>query len=139
MESAMPRRRTPWDLNEMGLYFYGREAYDLAIGEFKRALAGMLFQTPVIHVNLGAAYLGKKMYAEARASLLTALKLEPNNQQAHWLLAQAFQAIGLLAETHAELERTQAINPDSPEGRRAREALRAHPRPLVRSAEEGRR
>jgi tetratricopeptide (TPR) repeat protein len=129
----MPRRRTPWDLNEMGLYFYGREAYDLAIAEFQRALKAMLFPTPVIHVNLGAAYLGKKMYSEARASLLTALRLEPNNQQARWLLAHTLQAIGMQEEAYAELERTLAINPESPLGQRAREELRARPPSLVRS------
>jgi tetratricopeptide (TPR) repeat protein len=118
----------------MGLFFYSREAYDLAIAEFKRALQVALFPMAALHVNLGAAYLGKKMYVEARASLLTALRLEPGNQKAHWFLARTFQGTGALQEAVAELERTRAINPESPEGRQAQEELRALSGSIARSA-----
>jgi Tfp pilus assembly protein PilF len=121
----MPKRRTVWDLNEMGLFFYRREAYDLAIGEFKRALDAALFPMAALHVNLAAAYLGKKMYADARVVLRVALRLEPHNQQAHWLLSRIFKATGAVEETVAELERTLAIEPDSPEGHQAAGELRA--------------
>lgn len=130
----MPKRRTLWDLNEMGLFFYGREAYDLAIAEFRRALKAALFPTAALHVNLGAAYLGKKMYAEARASFMTALSIEPDNQKAHWLLARTLRGLGRLPEAAGEFERAQAINPDSVEGRQARDELRALSGSLARSA-----
>ena len=119
----------------MGLFFYGREAYDLAIAEFRRALKAALFPTPGLHVNLGAAYLGKKMYAEARASFLTALRLEPENQKAHWLLARTLQGIGMLREAAAEFERAETINPETVEGRQAREELRAVSESRARSAQ----
>jgi tetratricopeptide (TPR) repeat protein len=119
------KRRTLWDYNEMGLYFYGREAYDLAIGEFKRALKAAFYPIAALYINLGAAYLGKKMYEEARAQILKGLALEPRNQKAHWLLAQALKATGSLTDALSEFERTVTINPDSPDGRHARQELRA--------------
>ena len=122
--SAMAKRRTLWDYNEMGLYFYGREAYDLAIGEFKRALKAAFYPIAALHINLGAAYLGKKMYADARAHLSKGLALEPRNQKAHWFLAQTLKATGGSSEALTEFERTWTINPDSVEGRRAREEIR---------------
>ena len=127
----MRKRRTVWDMNEMGLYFYSREAYDLAIGEFKRALKASLFPVAALHVNLAAAYLGQKRYAEARAQLAKGLAIEPCNQKAHWLLAQTLKAAGAVAEARAELERVWKINPESPEGRQASEALRALPESMT--------
>jgi len=120
----MRKRRTLWDYNNMGLYFYSREAYDLAIGEFKRALKAAFYPTAALHVNLGAAYLGKKMYADARAHLVKGLALDPRNQKAHWFLAQTLKATGASSEALTEFERTWTINPDSEEGRQAREAIR---------------
>ena len=121
----------------MGLFFYSREAYDLAIGEFRRALKIALFPMAGLHVNLGAAYLGKKMYAEAQASLLTGLRLEPDNQKAHWFLARTLQIIGRLEEAAAEFEKARAIDPESPEGRQAQEELRALSAAMARSAPGG--
>jgi len=121
----MPRRRTLWDYNEMGVFFYSREAYDLAIAEFKRALKAALFPVAALHVNLGAAYLGKKMYGEARACFGRGLTLEPSNQKAHLLLARTLAGMGLLSDALVELERTRTLNPESPEGREAAEEIRA--------------
>jgi Tfp pilus assembly protein PilF len=56
-----------WSANEMGGFFYSRGAYDLAISEFKRALKLLVFPVPQGHMNLGAAFLEKKMCAEAEA------------------------------------------------------------------------
>jgi hypothetical protein len=50
----MDKRRSLWSDNEMGLFFYSREVYDLAIGEFKRASTMALFPIAALHVNLGA-------------------------------------------------------------------------------------
>jgi tetratricopeptide (TPR) repeat protein len=120
----MRKRRTLWDYNEMGLYFYSREAYDLAIGEFRHALKAAFYPTAALYINLAAAYIGKKMYAEARAHLSKGLALEPRNQKGHWFLAQMLKATGASSEALAEFERTWTINPDSAEGRQAREEIR---------------
>lgn len=121
----MPTRRTLWDYNEMGVFFYSREAYDLAIAEFKRALKAALFPVATLHVNLGAAYLGKKMYVEARACFARGLTLEPSNQKAHLLLARTLAGMGLLSDALVELERTRTLLPESQEGREAAEEIRA--------------
>ena len=121
----MRKRHTPWGYTEMGLYFYGREAYDLAIGEFARALKASPRPSAPLHVNLGAAYLGKKMYADARAHLQKALALDPDNQRARWLLAQTLKATGAMADALRELVRVERTDPASTEGRRAREEIRA--------------
>jgi tetratricopeptide (TPR) repeat protein len=119
------RRRWPvWEHNEMGTFFYSREAYDLAIAEFKRALKAAPIPIPALHVNLGAAYLGKKMYAEACASFRRALALDPNNPKAHWFLARALKEAGTLSEALVAFERAYTLNPESPEGRSAGEEVR---------------
>lgn len=119
----MGKRRTFWDYNEMGLYFYSREAYDLAISELKLAVRAAFFPMATLHINLGAAYLGKKMHREARGSLEQGLALDPDNQKGHWFLAKTLKAIGALAEALAEFELAYSLDPSSPEGQSAHEEI----------------
>ena len=112
-----------WDYNEKGLYFYKRQAYDLAIAEFERAVGAATFPLAALDINLGAAYLGKRMYTEARARLEKGLALDPDSQMGHWLLAQTLQATGAAFEARAEFEEAYMLDPDSPEGRVAEEEL----------------
>jgi tetratricopeptide (TPR) repeat protein len=123
----------------MGLFFYSREAYDLAISEFKRALQASLFPVAALHVNLGAAYLGKKMYGEARACFIRGLAIEPNNQKAHWLLGRTLGGMGLVSDALVELERTRALKPESPEGKQAAEEIRVLSSSRARSSGGGER
>jgi tetratricopeptide (TPR) repeat protein len=123
----------------MGLFFYSREAYDLAISEFKRALQASLFPVAALHVNLGAAYLGKKMYGEARACFLRGLALEPNNQKGHWLLGRTLAGMGLVSDALVELERTRALKPESPEGKQAADEIRVLSSSRARSSGGGER
>ncbi len=120
----MPKRRTVWNYNEMGVFFYSRGAYALAISEFKLALKSALCPMAVLHVNLGAAYLGKKMYAEAEASLRRGLAIDARSQKGHALLARLLLATGKEREALAEFERACALDPDSPEGKAADEEIR---------------
>ncbi len=116
--------RTPrsfWEHNEKGVYFYRRQAYDLAIAELERAVSAAVFPLAVLYINLGAAYLGNRMYPEALASLEKGLGLDPDNQRGHWFLARTLKATGAVAEAVVEFEQAWVLDPDSPEGRAAEE------------------
>jgi tetratricopeptide (TPR) repeat protein len=120
----MPKRRTVWDYNEMGVFFYSREAYDLAISEFRRALKSARYPIAVLHVNLGGAYLGRKMYAEAEAALRCGLAIDPRSQNGHALLARLLLETRKEQEALEEFERARALDPDSPQGRSVAEEIR---------------
>jgi Tfp pilus assembly protein PilF len=90
----MPKRPTVWHYNEMGVFFYSRGADDLAISEFKHALKTSLFPVPQVHMNLGAAYPGKKLNTEAEAALRESVRLDPKSQMARMLLARTLLARG---------------------------------------------
>lgn len=108
-----------WDHNDKGLSFYRWRAYALAIAEFERAVSAATVPLAALHINLGAAYLAEKLYREARASLERGLALAQDDQKGHWFLARVLVADGMRFEALAELERTSALDPDSPEGRSA--------------------
>jgi len=120
----MRKRRTVWDLNEMGVFFYSRGAYDLAISELKLALMAAPAPTAVLHVNLGAAYLGKKMYAEAEAALRRGLAIDPQSQNGHFLLGRLLCETRREREALAEFEQARALDPDSPRAQAAAEEIR---------------
>lgn len=117
----MRKPRSFWQHNEKGVYFYRRQAYDLAIAELERAVSAAVFPLAVLYINLGAAYLGNRMYPEALASLEKGLGLDPDNQRGHWFLARTLKATGAVAEAVAEFEQAWVLDPDSPEGRAAEE------------------
>ena len=121
----MSRRPTAQDHNALAIFFYSRGAYDLAIAELTRAMRLARRPDPALHVNLGAAYLGKEMHAEARACFQRALALNPGSQKARWLLARTLRETGALAAALAEFERASRLDPASPEGRGAAEEARA--------------
>jgi len=121
----VPRRPTAKEYNDLAVFFYGREAYDLAIAQLRRALKLVGRPTPVLLVNLGAAYLGKRLYAEARAAFEQALALDPDYQKAQLLLARTLKASGSVEAALAAFERAWRLNPNSPEGHAAEEELRA--------------
>jgi tetratricopeptide (TPR) repeat protein len=118
------QRRTVCDYNEMGVFFYGRGAYDLAISQFKLALMSALFPMPALHINLGAAYLGKKMYPEAEAELRRGLAIDPRSQNGHTLLGRLLRQTGRDVEALAEFERVCELDPETPEAKSAEEEVR---------------
>jgi Tfp pilus assembly protein PilF len=117
------KRRTFWDYNEMGVFFYRRGDYDLAIAELRRAVGAAAFPIAALYVNLGAAYLGNRMYREARSWLEEGLRTDPDNQTGHVLLGRALLAMGETGAARTAFERARALDPDSTEGRAAEEEL----------------
>ena len=116
------RRPTVGEHNALAVYLSGREAYDLAISELKKArrLAPL---SPVIHYNLGAAYFGKKKLDQALSALKVALELEPHYIKAHLLLGFILEVQGLYEDSHRELTWVIERDPLSTSGRQAKAAL----------------
>jgi Tfp pilus assembly protein PilF len=121
----MGRRPTASEHNALGVFFYSRQAYDLAIKELRRAMQLASRPSPMLHVNLGAAYLGKGLHAEARGCFERALALDPGHQKARWFLARTLQATGAVEAAQTEFERAARLDPASPEGRWAAQEARA--------------
>ena len=71
---------------------------------------------PSLHVNLGAAYLGKKMLPEARTCFERAVALAPRSQRARWFLARTLRDMGAFERALSEFERAYRLDPESPEG-----------------------
>jgi tetratricopeptide (TPR) repeat protein len=114
---------TFWDDNARGLHFYERQADELAVAAFERAVGAAALPLAVLEINLGAAYLRRTMLPEARARLDQGLALDPDNQWGHWLLGQTLKAAGAFFEARAEFEHAYGLDRDSPAGRLAAEAL----------------
>jgi len=116
------RRPTVGEHNALAVYLSGREAYDLAISELKKArrLAPL---SPVIHYNLGAAYFGKKKLDQALSAVKVALDLDPQHLKAHLLLGFVLEAQGLYQESQRELKWVLEQHPLSSSGQEAKAAL----------------
>ena len=116
------RRPTVGEHNALAVYLSGREAYDLAISELKKArrLAPL---SPVIHYNLGAAYFGKKKLDQALSALKVALDLDPQHLKAHLLLGFILEAKGLHEESRRAFEWVVERDPSGRSGQEAKAAL----------------
>ena len=102
---------------------YCRQAYGLAASALERAVGAAPLPLAVLEINLGAACLQEKRYAEARRWLESGIASHPDDQRAHWFLAETLKATGALLEARVEWDRVQALDPDSPEGRLAEEEI----------------
>lgn len=119
-----PRKRwTFWDYNDLGIRFFNRRAYDLAVGAFTRAVHTAGFPLSALDINLGAAYFGRGKYEEARAWLEKGLAIDPEIQEGHWFLARVLKQKGLVPEALVEFKRVYALDSESPEGRRAEQEI----------------
>jgi tetratricopeptide (TPR) repeat protein len=116
------RRPTVSEHNAMGVYLSSIGAHDLAISELEKArrLAPL---SPVIHFNLGAAYLGKKDFDQALSALKAALDLEPQYIKARLLLGFILEAKELYEESRQELKWVVEQDPSGRCGEQAKDAL----------------
>jgi tetratricopeptide (TPR) repeat protein len=92
---------------EAGLKARSAGDADGAIREFRRVVE-LAPELPAAYVNLGAAYLDKKDYADAIPPLRKALELSANLPGAHGMLGSALLAQGYAAEAVPHLEKAQA-------------------------------
>jgi tetratricopeptide (TPR) repeat protein len=74
---------------------------------------------PQIHRHMGKAYLALKQPVDARMELEKAVNLDPQNGPAHFLLAQAYQELGMTDQARREQDRYLQLSanhstPDDP-------------------------
>ncbi|MDE2180054.1 MAG: hypothetical protein KGJ40_04290 [candidate division NC10 bacterium] len=116
------RRPTFGEYNAMGVYLNSRGAYDLAIGELKKArqIAPL---SPFVHYNLAAACFEKRDLDQAFSAVQAALDLQPYYIKARLLLGLILKTKGLFEESRRELTWVVEQDPSGRSGRDAREAL----------------
>jgi tetratricopeptide (TPR) repeat protein len=78
--------------------------YDVAIAEFRK-VTELEPSLAAGFINLGAAYMEKRDYASAAATLQHAVELSPGQTEAHQLLGYALLAQGYAAEAIPHLDR----------------------------------
>jgi Tfp pilus assembly protein PilF len=72
---------------------------------------------------LGAAYLRTGRFEKARGALVDGLALDPDDRAGHWLLGQVLEAQGEFLDARDEFAIAAGLDPDSPEGRSAEDAI----------------
>lgn len=78
----------------------------------------------------GKSQFDRDNYDEAVRYLKEALRMEPNNQPAHALLAVAYTKLGQWTEARTEFETTSRLNKTSSEGKQAEEWLKRLGQPI---------
>jgi spermidine synthase len=109
--------------NVLGLALAERGDLDVAIVEFRRALA-LDPENGATHWHLGAALASRGANAEATTHLARAVELDPRNSQAHSDLGLMFAMQGKFDEAVDHLEQALALDPQSAEARRNLEIAR---------------
>lgn len=78
----------------------------------------------------GKSQFDRQNYEEAARYLKEAIRMEPNNQPAHALLAVAYTKLGQWTEAKGEFETTVQLNKNSSEGKQAQEWLKRLSQPI---------
>lgn len=120
------RRHKPnaYDYNALGASFYQAGAYGLAIAQLEEAVR-MAPTVAAYRFNLGGAYYGKGRLGDAERAFREALWLDGQHAGAHYFLAVCLERAGRIREALAEYGWVRAHAPDTGEGRKADEAIRA--------------
>jgi superkiller protein 3 len=121
----MARRRskgTAVEHCQLGIFFYSKGSYDLAIEQF--ILAGKRApHAPNIWSNLGAVYIDKHDFGKARAALDRALALKPDYGAALFHLGQLYDEQGDGQKAEECFRRVMQIEPHTERGWRAKERV----------------
>lgn len=74
-------------------------------------------QSKAKHLARGEEYLRARKYAEAVMEFRTVADIDRQSAEAHWGLARAFENLGQLSDTVAELEQVAELNPQNLEAK----------------------
>ena len=64
----------------------------------------------IVQMDLGAIYLQKKNYKSAKAALLRAIALDPDQPDAHYQVARIYQALANKTAADAEVQKAQDLH-----------------------------
>jgi type IV pilus assembly protein PilF len=111
--------------HNLGLAHAEQGRFDEAIGRYQKALSIPTYATPeVAYHNLGNAYMAQGKLPEAEEAFRAAIQMDPRMTSAHFGLGTVLLRAGRPEEARAALRTARDLEPDSPFGRAAREALR---------------
>ncbi len=99
--------------------------FDQAVAGYRKALSFPTYTTPeVAYNNLGNAYLALGKLRESEEAFRAAIRLEGRLPAAHYGLGVVLQRQGRSDEARASLRTAREIDPESPFGQAAAEALK---------------
>lgn len=121
---AEEKRRAEIDARfQQGVIMLHAKQYDHAVTALHRVLQ-LAPGLPEAHVNMGFALLGQKRYKEARDFFDSATELKPDQINAYYGMAEAYEGLG---DLHGAVEAMEAYlhraKPDDPFRRRAESAV----------------
>ena len=111
--------------HNLGLSFAEQGRYEQAIGAYRKALTLPIYPTPEVgYYNLGRAYAQVNKLREAEDALRTALRLDPRLAAAHYQLGVVLTSAGRREDAKASFRQARDLEPSSPFGQAAVEALK---------------
>jgi Flp pilus assembly protein TadD len=111
--------------HNLGLAFAEQGRWDQAIAAYRKALSLPIYSTPeVAYYNLGRAYLQTGKPREAEEALRTAIQLDSRLAAAYYQLGLVLAGSGRQEDAKVAFRRARDLEPGSPFGRAAVEALK---------------
>ena len=111
--------------HNLGLSFAEQGRYEQAIAAYRKAISLPLYSTPEVgYYNLGRAYAQVNKFQEAEDALRTAIKLQPKLSAAYYQLGVVLTSTGRREEAKGAFRRARDLDPASPFGQAAVEALK---------------
>lgn len=95
--------------NQLGILYQDQQRFDLAIREFKAAVAVKPRSTPP-HINLGNIYYSRGDYDQAIESFSRALQVNPNDPMVQCNLAYAYLRKNMFREATLHFDKALRIN-----------------------------
>ncbi len=112
-------------VHNLGLSFAEQGRYEEAIVQYRKAISMPIYPTPEVgYYNLGRAYAQINKPREAEDALKTAIRLEPKLGAAYYQLGVVLAGTGRRQEAKEMFRRARDLDPVSPSGQAAAEALK---------------